>query len=88
MNVSKTPQGSLITTSGPPLDAVMLGMPPNAITPPMGQPSKPPTPSDISSAKRNQVNFVKKPTNSKKIIFLPKTCVLCHLNRKFDKKGL
>jgi hypothetical protein len=77
MNVSKTPQGSLITTSGPPLGAVMLGMPPNAITPPMGQPPKPPTPSDISSAKRNQVNFVKKSTISKKKNFpAKKMCIL------------
>ena len=44
---------------GPPVGAAMPGVPPNATTPPMGQPPKPPTPSDTSSAQRNQVSFVK-----------------------------
>jgi len=34
----------------------MPSVPPNATTPPMGQPPKPPTPSDTSSAQRNQLH--------------------------------
>ena len=49
-----------ISASGPPMGAPMPGTSPNATTPSMGQPPKPPTPSDTSFAKRNQVNFVKK----------------------------
>ena len=71
---------------GPPVGAAMPGVPPNATTPPMGQPPKPPTPSDTSSAQRNQVNFVKNPLFQKNWIFLPEKCVFRHLNRKFDKK--
>jgi hypothetical protein len=63
---------------GPPVGAPMLGMSPNTTTPPMGQPSKPPMPSDTSSAKHNQVNFVKKPLCiSKKLNFsAKKMCIL------------
>ena len=67
MNVSKTPQGSWITisASGTLLGAAILGVPPNANTPLMSQPPKPPMPLDTSEnanaiAKRNQVNFIKK----------------------------
>ena len=60
---------------GPPVGAAMPGVPPNATTPPMGQPPKPPTPSDTSSAQRNQVYFVKNPLFPKKIIFRPKKIV-------------
>jgi hypothetical protein len=74
--------------SGPPVGAPMPGMSPNATTPPMGQPFKPPMPSDTSSAKHNQVNFVKKPLIQKNLIFPAKKCVFRHLKRKFDKKGL
>ena len=89
-----------ISASGPPLGGAMLGMPPNATTPPMGQPPKPPTPSDIDSAKRNQVNFVKKPLcisknwnfSAKKMFILPFEQKILQkkdsrLNKSFSQKN-
>ena len=71
---------------GPPVGAAMPGVPPNATTPPMGQPPKPPTPSDTSSAQRNQVKFVKNPVHiSRNFNFPANKCLFRQLNRKFDK---